>query len=181
MRARITEIATLGALASIVVVVVIANQTRSDNADRDGGVEEQSDAAAVLAAASYQLLTVDHGFGADAVAPFSQVHVAEQIGDRPGMLLRSLERELIAAAVNQAGADVDFETDPNGLIEKLFDAPRPGVAVVVFDELRLETGRAEIDLHLWCGSLCGIFLTYEVIQEDGGWIITGPIGPIAMS
>lgn len=181
MRARITEIATLGVLASIVVIVVIANETRSDNAGRDDGVEGQSDAAAVLAAATYRLLTVDHGFGADAVAPFSEVHVAEQVGTRAGALLQSLERQLIAAAVSQAGADVDFETDPNGLIEKLFDAPRPGVAVVVFDEFRLETGRAEIDLHLWCGSLCGIFLTYEAIQEDGVWIITGPIGPIAMS
>ena len=46
---------------------------------------------------------------------------------------------------------------------------------------RLEQERPEIELHLWCGSLCGIYLTYEAVEVDGTWIITGPIGPITMS
>ena len=68
------------------------------------------------------------------------------------------------------------------MIEGLFDANQPGVAVVTVSAIRLEDGRAEVQMELWCGSLCGVYLTYEVVQvTDGTWEVTGPVGPIAIS
>ncbi len=47
--------------------------------------------------------------------------------------------------------------------------------------LHLGAAQAEVELHLWCGSLCGVYLTYAAEQVDGQWVITGIVGPIAMS
>lgn len=156
-------------LALIVVVAgaVIATVTSDGNA-------EQRDAAEVLAAAVRRLLTVDHGFGVGNPAPFTVVH----IGDAS---LRPLERERIAAVIEEIGIAAQFVEDPDGLIQKLFNGPPQDAAVLVIDALRLEPRRAEVELHLWCGSLCAVFVTYEVVQEGGEWFVTGPVGPIAMS
>ena len=47
--------------------------------------------------------------------------------------------------------------------------------------LRLEQERAEVEVRLWCRSLCGVYVTYEAVDANGSWIITRPVGPIAMS
>lgn len=156
-------------LALIVVVAGVAIATVTSDGDA-----EQRDTADVLAAAVRRLLTVDHGFGADNPPPFTVVH----IGDAS---LGPLERERIAAVIEEIGIAAQFVEDPDGLIEELFDDTPQGAAVIVIDALRLEPRRAEVELHLWCGSLCAVFVTYEAVQEDGEWTITGPIGPVAMS
>ena len=143
--------------------------------------QRQSDAAAVLAAAVWQLLTVDHGFGVGNPPPFTGVHVANTVGGSAGTPLEPLQLERIAAVVNATGATVQYVDDPDGLAAKLFDDTPPGVAVVTIDALRLGATEAEVELHLWCGSLCAVYLTYAVEQADGRWVITGIVGPIAMS
>ena len=142
---------------------------------------EDATAAAILAAATTQLLTVDHSFGVGAPPPFSDVRVATALGGSGGAALPPLSLESIAVAVTDTGASIEFTDDPRGMIDKLFDANEPGVAVVTVGGLRVEDGRAEVDMELWCGSLCGVFLTYEAVEADGAWTITGPTGPIAVS
>lgn len=142
---------------------------------------EDQDAAAILAAATTQLLTVDHSFGVDSPPPFSDVRVATAAGGTGGTPLAPLTLEMIASAVTDTGASIEFVDDSSTMIDELFESATPGVAVLTVGTLRLEDGRAEVDMQLWCGSLCGVYLTYEAVQTDGAWTITGPIGPIAVS
>ena len=60
-------------------------------------------------------------------------------------------------------------------------APTHSVAVASMDDVRFDGERAEIEMRLWCGSLCGVFLTYEAVLGSAGWEILGTTGPIAMS
>jgi hypothetical protein len=53
--------------------------------------------------------------------------------------------------------------------------------VVNVERIDLLDDRAEIELGVWCGSLCGVYVTYEATPMDGGWEITDTPGPIAMS
>ena len=142
--------------------------------------QAEQDAAAILAAAVTRLLTIDHGFG-DGPSPFTGVHIADAFGGLGGAPLAPLQLEVIAAAANENGFNVQYIDDPRALAEKLFSDTPPGAAVLTIDALHLETGRAEVELQLWCGSLCAIYLTYEVVETNGVWTVTGPIGPIAMS
>ena len=107
--------------------------------------------------------------------------MANAVGGSAGTPLEPLQLERIAAVVNATGATVQYVDDPDGLTAKLFDGSPPGVAVITIDALRLGATQAEVELHLWCGSLCGVYLTYAAEQVDGRWVITGIVGPIAMS
>lgn len=122
-------------LALIVVVAAVAIATVTSDGDA-----EQRDAAEVLAGAVQRLLTIDHGFGVGNPAPFTVVHIG-------GASLGPLERERIAAVVEEIGIAVQFVEDPDALSQKLFDDMPQGAAVIVIDALRMEPRRAEVDLH----------------------------------
>ena len=149
------------------------------NTDSPGdAIDEDPARAGLIAAAVKRLLTVDNGFGG--VDVFDDIRVAAVIGSDPGQPLQGLDLELIAATLSEVGAvryidDIDTET------EALFEESLAGVAVVSVEDVLLLDDRAEVELRLWCGSLCGVFLTYEAVPADGGWNIVGIIGPIAMS
>lgn len=142
---------------------------------------EDGDAAAIVAAATTRLLTVDHSFGPDVSPPFSDVRVASTAGGTGGIPLAPLTLEMIASAVQDTGATVQFVDDSRAMIDDLFDGATPGVAVLTVGSLRMDGDRAEVEMQLWCGSLCGVYLTYEAIQSDDGWTITDTVGPIALS
>ena len=165
------------------VVTVASIEQLFDDVDDPGPplTQEQRDAADVLAAAVRRLLTVDHGFGVDTPPPFTGVHIGDALGGRAGTPLEPLQLERIAAVVNESGATVQYVDDPDGLAAKLFDDTPPGVAVITIDALHLGAAQAEVELHLWCGSLCGVYLTYAAERVDGQWVITGIVGPIAIS
>ncbi len=137
--------------------------------------------AELIAAAVLRLVTVDSSFGGADV--FGDFRVARIVGS-DGSPLAPLDLELIAAALEDHGS-VRFIDDPQAEIAALFDDPPAGaavwVAVVTVERIYLLDDRAEIELHLWCGSLCGVYLTYEATPTDGGWEIIGTTGPIAVS
>ncbi len=60
------------------------------------------------------------------------------------------------------------------LDESLQPATRREVATVLPDG-------AVVELHLWCGSVCAVFVSYDAASVDGEWTITGLAGPIAVS
>ena len=164
------------------VTVASIEQPFDDSSDPSQPLTQRQRAAAeVLAAAVWQLLTVDHGLGVDTPPPFTDVHVGNALGGSAGTPLEPLQLERIAAVVNETGAPVHYVDDPDRLAAKLFNGAPPGVAVITIVALRLGATEAEVELHLWCGSLCGVYLTYAAEQVDGQWVITGIVGPIAMS
>ena len=141
-------------------------------------IAEDPARAGLIAAAVRRLLTFDNGFGG--VDVFDDIRVAAVIGADPDQPLQGLEFEMIASALSELGA-VHYIDDADAEIKTLFEASPAGVAVVSIERVLILDDRAEVELRLWCGSLCGVFLTYEAILKDGGWEITGITGPIAMS
>ncbi len=55
------------------------------------------------------------------------------------------------------------------------------MAVVSIERIEMLDDTAEVEMHLWCGSLCGVFLTYEAAHGESGWEILGTTEPIAVS
>jgi hypothetical protein len=144
----------------------------------DDAIVEDPSRADLIAVAVKRLLTVDNGFGG--VDVFDDIRVADLIGSDPDQPLQGLDLELIAATLSELGK-VRFVDDADAEIEVLFEESPAGVAVVSVEDVLLLDDRAEVELRLWCGSLCGVFLTYQAVPLDGGWNIVGTIGPIAMS
>ncbi len=144
----------------------------------DDAIVEDPSRADLIAVAVKRLLTVDNGFGG--VDVFDDIRVADVIGSDPDQPLQGLDLELIAATLSELG-EVRFVDDADAEIEVLFEESPAGVAVVSVENILLLDDRAEVELRLWCGSLCGVFLTYQAVPLDGGWNIVGTIGPIAMS
>ncbi len=110
---------------------------------------------------------------------FDDIRVARYLGS-DGSVLAPLDLEFAADVLSEYGT-VTFVDDPTRHIEELFDQTPTGVAIVTVERLELLDDRAEIELSLWCGSLCGIYITYGAVPSADGWEITGPIGPIAVS
>lgn len=134
--------------------------------------------ADLLAAALQRLITVDNSFGGRVV--FDDFRVGAFLGRDPAQPLTAPDRDAIAAALSEYGR-VRFIADPSAEARALFDETPPGVAVLSIDRLLMLDDRAEIELSLWCGSLCGVYLTYEAAPTDAGWDILGTTGPIAVS
>jgi hypothetical protein len=167
-----------------VVTAAVIERESSTSPTGDGVVEDQAQAE-LLAEAVLRLLTVDNTFGGG--DPFADLRIAMFIDDDPGRPLQGLELELIAAAVEGLGS-VRFIDDAGALTRELFEAASPEsvvspeqVAVVTINDVLLLDDRAEVELSLWCGPLCGTYLTYEAVPSDGMWDITGTVGPIAVS
>jgi hypothetical protein len=158
--------------------IVTVAEIEVSNTDPPGGpVVEDTAAAELIASGLFRLLTVDNSFGGADV--FADIRVARSVGS-DGDALAPLELELIASTLSELGS-VRFIDDADAEINALFDALPAGVAVVVVQRIDLLDDHAELELRLWCGSLCGVFLTYGAGPTDGGWEITGTIGPIAVS
>ena len=144
----------------------------------DDAIVEDPSRADLIAVAVKRLLTVDNGFGG--VDPFDDIRVADVVGADPDQPLQGLDLELIAATLSDLG-QVRFVDDADAEIGVLFEESPTGVAVVSVEDILLLDDRAEVELRLWCGSLCGVFLTYQAAPDNSGWNIVGTVGPIAMS
>lgn len=141
-------------------------------------VFEDDAQAQLVADAIERLVTIDNSFGGRDV--FDEVLIGRFIDNDANRPLQSLDLELVAGAVQEI-ARVTFVADPQAEIEARFENPPAGMAVVSVTDLQTLDDRAEIGLQLWCGPLCGVFLTYEAEPVANGWSILGPIGPIAIS
>jgi hypothetical protein len=56
-----------------------------------------------------------------------------------------------------------------------------GAVIIGVGEPILDRGAATVAVSLWCGGLCGTWLTYRVELVDGAWTVTGTVGPVAIS
>jgi hypothetical protein len=152
-----------------------------DNPRTSDDIVEDPARADLIAAAVLRLVTVDSSFGG--VDVFGDFRVARIVGSN-GSPLAPLDLELIAASLEDQGT-VQFIDDPQAEIAALVEDPPAGVAVsvavITVERIELLDDRAEIELHLWCGSLCGVYLTYDATPTADGWEITGTTGPIAVS
>jgi hypothetical protein len=168
---RVTFEVDAGTITSAVI-----EQPNTDS-PTDATVEDPA-RADLIAAAVKRLLTIDNQF--DSADVFDDIRVASVIGTNPGRPLRGLDLEVIAATLSEVGT-VRFVDDAEAESESAFTDSTQGVAVVSVTELLLLDDHAEVELQLWCGSMCVVYLTYEAVPDGDGWHIIGTKEPIAVS
>jgi hypothetical protein len=139
--------------------------------------------AELVSGAIVRMITEDNGFSEG--SPFGTVYIATLItADFSDVDPAALDQ---AAAALRGRMSIEFIADAEGKITDLFSAEGTEtsqpmqVAVVSVDDVRIDGDKAEVDMGLWCGSLCGVWLTYAAELVDGAWMITGTTGPIAVS
>jgi hypothetical protein len=151
-------------------------------ADPTSGVDkavDDAERARLQADAVLRLVTVDHSFDAE-TSPFDRVIVSSLIAGDSDQPLEASAEGLITAGVAPDVA-VEFTRNPDDEIAKLAATQSGLVAVVRIEDIRIDADQAEIDLGLWCGTLCAVYLTYGAEFDADEWTITGITGPIAMS
>lgn len=160
-----------------VTVASIESETGPPDTEPDD-VDDDPTLAQLQSDAIVRLVTVDNSFGSDTL-PFDTVIVSTAVsnGSRP---VQALALELVAAGI-EADATVKFTDDPDTEIADFAASEATAVAVVEIEDLRVDGERAEIDLSLWCGTTCAVFLTYEAELAGQQWTITGTSGPIAVA
>jgi len=146
----------------------------------------EADRARLFALALRQLVTVDSSFGSG--NPFSAFLVRSSVDPAAGAAtvagpvrpLSPAESGAIEAALADL-APVRWIGNPAaGRSEDL----RPiieGAAILGVGEPRFDDAGALVPVSLWCGGLCGTWLTYRLTAEDGDWTLVGPEGPVAVS
>lgn len=147
-------------------------------------------AAEIMAAAAYQLVTVDHTFGAGP-SPFTTLLVQTAIDPAAGTatddpeadprLLTSAERDAIEAALSPVATLVWID-DPDDYITEDLAPSIEGAAIIGLGEPTVEATTALAPVSMWCGGLCGTWLTYGLeLDDDAAWTVTGIEGPVAIS
>ncbi len=132
--------------------------------------------ADLLAAAVTELLTKDTSFGAG--HRFTKLFVVGHMDD--GTPFTDAELQAVVDAASAFGP-VEVIADAELARTESLEPIVPGAAIVTAGPVGGSEDRATVDMALWCGGLCGIWLTYGADLTDAGWTITGPIGPIAVS
>lgn len=143
--------------------------------------------APLLAAALTELVTNDHTFG-PGPPPFTEYLLQSRLDPGAGGTgaggsdrdLSDAERAAIEDAIAPFGPirwihDVEaFQTENRvPSIE--------GSAILGVGEPIVDGDRALVGVSLWCGDVCGTWLTYEIDLIDGVWEVTGINGPVAIS
>lgn len=147
------------------------------------------DSAEVMAAAVTRLITHDHTFGQGPhrfAEYLIQDHVDPAAGapdapaTSPGRPLTAGERTAIAGVVAPLGP-YRFIADAAAWRTKDLQPRIPGSVILGVGEPAIEGDGARAPVSLWCGGLCGTWLTYRVARSDDGWRVTGTEGPVAIS
>ncbi|MDH3679923.1 MAG: hypothetical protein OEV40_08245 [Acidimicrobiia bacterium] len=175
MKSRVIALAVPIALCAI----VSACTNGGESTEPPAATADRIDLDELEAAAIVRLVTVDNSFGPEA-EPFDRIIIGTRVEGDVNQPLRPLASDLMTAALDRYGP-ITFVDDVDATIDELFRQNATGTAVASIDDLRVEGERAELDMRLWCGSLCGVFLTYEAELTDAGWEILGTTGPIAVS
>lgn len=153
------------------------------------GETEPDPSAEIVAAALRQLVTKNHTYG-EGPPPFTeylvQSHLDPQAGnpnetERPSSRsLTDAERSAIEASLAPLGP-VRFIDDAS---KWRTDDLRPvveGAVILGVGEPVITRDTALVAVSLWCGGLCGTWLTYRVHLVGGHWEVAGTEGPIAIS
>lgn len=141
--------------------------------------------AGALAAAAYQLLTVDHSFGPGSV-PFTTFAIQgrtapDASGAGPSRPFTEAERSAIEVRLSSLGEVVWIEDAGEYELDELTSGGQI-TAVVALSDPEIVGNTAHIVVSLSCGSLCGTSFTYALVSDDAGtWTVSGIEGPISVS
>lgn len=141
---------------------------------------DPADVPAVMAAAVLELVSVDHTFG-DGPPPFTTYLVettldpsaGDPIGGFSGVArsLTNAERSTIAAVLETYGEVRWIEDRNEWITDDLFPALE-GSVIISVGEPSFDGDEALTGVSLWCGGLCGTWITYRLARTGGGWEVT---------
>ena len=149
----------------------------------------RNDSAEVMAAAIHRLISRDHTFGQgshrfaeyliqDRTEPLADTPAKP--GARPSRRLSAAERAAIARVVAPFGP-YRFVADADAWRTGDLRPRIEGSVILGVGEPRIDGDTALVPVSLWCGNLCGTWLTYRVARSGGAWKVVGTKGPIAVS
>jgi len=165
------------------VVVACGGGTVADGDSGFGSTPE------MMAAALVELVTEDHTFGSGP-PPFIEYLIQDRIDPSAGnptasadgttRPLTEAEREAIEDAISPFGT-VRWIDDPSEYQTADLVPTIDGAAILGVGEPLLETNSGLVPVSMWCGGVCGTWLTYRLDFANNTWNVTGIEGPIAVS
>ena len=153
------------------------------------GGDPASQTPEMMAAALVELITKDHHFG-EGPPPFTEYLIQNRIdlsagnatasASGPARRLTDAEREAVEQAVTEYGV-VRWIDDPSDWVTPDLVPTIEGAAILGVGEPVIETDTGLVPVSMWCGGVCGIWLTYRLDLVDAVWVVTDIEGPIAVS
>lgn len=144
----------------------------------------------IYAAVLRQLATKDHTFGRGK-SPFQQVYVLNgTVGSRSIMrtmwkIEEQFSNDVRRGLLNELRAlpPITFISGAKAqrMGKKRLDAGMGMGVILSVGPIGGHGSRVEVSNSLWCGGLCGQWLTYVLELTEGRWRITGTTGPVAIS
>ena len=130
----------------------------------------------ILVQATMHLLRNDTTFGPGHLFP--KVLVVDHLKD--GTPLSADQIAALTQAISNL-SEVTFISEQNDFITDDLRPTVEGAAIITLGPITIDNNDATIDMEMWCGGLCGIWLTYALEVGDAGWEVLGTVGPIAIS
>jgi hypothetical protein len=171
-------------LLAFSVLIAACGAEKSTGSDFDAGQTPEMTAAALV-----ELITEDHTFG-EGPPPFSEYLIQNRIdlsaGDatasnnESSRQLTDAERQAIEAAITEYGP-VRWIDDPSDWRTPDLVPTIEGAAILGVGEPVIDGDTGLVPVSMWCGGLCGTWLTYRLEVVDAAWVVTGIEGPIAVS
>jgi hypothetical protein len=173
---------------SVVLALFVLLSACGTEASTSGDLAE-SQTPEMMAAALVELITENHGFG-EVPAPFTVYLIQNRI-DPSAMIvdaptddsirpLTDAEMRAIEDAVSQH-ATVRWIDDPAEWRTPDLAPSIDGAAILGVGEPAVEDQSGLVPVSMWCGGLCGTWLTYRLDLINTAWVVTDIEGPIAIS
>lgn len=156
-----------------------------------GGVPEStstgSGTGGPMAVALLEVATTDNTFGGAPV--FDQFLVLDHTdptaggngGNDPSRPLTDAERLAIEGALGVLGTVTWIEDADEWRTEDLVPVLQGSVVLGVGEPESIDDDSYLVPVSLWCGGLCGTWLTYRVDLVDGVWVVVEIVGPVMIS
>lgn len=138
-----------------------------------------------------RLVLKDHTFGRGR-SPFRQVYVLDgSVGS--GSIMRQMwkiekpfsddvRRGLLAELRALPPITFISGAEAKRMGKKGMETGLEGMGVILsVGSIDRHVSRVEVSNSLWCGGLCGQWMTYVLERSEGRWKITGTTGPAAIS
>jgi hypothetical protein len=130
----------------------------------------------ILVQATMHFLHHDTSFGEGHV--FGTVLVVDEMKD--GTPLTPDQVTVLTEAISNL-SEVEFIDAKDEFITDDLRPTIEGAAIITLGPVTSDGNNATVDMEMWCGGLCGIWLTYALEVGDAGWEVLGTVGPIAVS
>ena len=168
---------------SLVVTLAMSACAGSDGPPAD------ADTPGMFAAAVEELITRNHTFG-EGPPPFTEYLIISSFDPNAGDPVAD-DRTGIRPLTAEERAAIEAVVVPFGTVRWIDDASDwwtddlepvvEGSVIIGVGEPRIGDETALVPMSLWCGGLCGTWLSYRINLTEVGWVVEGTEGTIAIS